>query len=279
VRSPCGVAPSIVRRCDSCVTSGILLDSSRGWPLGLWHSGQWSAVRRGHDVVIGDEASALAPAHDLQIAVAGFDDGRATFHPIPPIEIMDAAKRPIGGVMNVSADHAIEAAAPGLIRHGFFKGSDESHRSLDAVLQVGGQRPIAETKVTAAPVQGMIEPKGELRAAVTQNGEPTRSADHDIEFVAVQYAIAPAFGAGVHGVAADFDAAEAQANVVAQTLVVIARNQHQANALAHLAQEFLHDVVVSLRPVRPAPHFPEIDDIADEINDLRLVVLEKFEQI
>ena len=58
------------------------------------------------------------------------------------------------------------------------------------------------------------------------------------------------------------------AAVVAQAFVVIAGNEDDARALARLAQQLLQHVVVGLRPVRAAAHFPEVDDVADEIDRL-----------
>ena len=45
--------------------------------------------------------------------------------------------------------------------------------------------------------------------------------------------------------------------------------------LRDLAQELLQHVVVRLRPVRPAPHAPEIDDVADQVDDVGVVCLRK----
>src|SRR5262245_33104820 len=182
-------------------------------------------------------------------------------------------------MVDVPADHAVKTTEPRLVGHSLFKGNDEGDRALDAVFQKGRERPVAETEMPAAPVQGMIEPQRQLVTAIAQNGEPARGAHDHVELVTVQHAIPPPFGGRVHGVPADFDAAKAQADKVAQALVVISWNEHKAHALAHLSQQFLHHVVVRLRPVRPALDLPEVDDIADEVYDVRLVVLEQLEQL
>jgi hypothetical protein len=57
-----------------------------------------------------------------------------------------------------------------------------------------------------------------------------------------------------------------RATSIAQSFVVIAGNEDDARAVADFPQQFLHHVVVCLRPVRATAHFPEIDDIADEID-------------
>ena len=54
------------------------------------------------------------------------------------------------------------------------------------------------------------------------------------------------------GAVGDLDAAEMRALEIAQELVVVAGDVDDARALARLAQQFLHHVVVALRPM-PGP--------------------------
>jgi hypothetical protein len=69
----------------------------------------------------------------------------------------------------------------------------------------------------------------------------------------------------VRGFGQDRYAAEPVSGEIAETLVVVAGNIDNARSLARLAQEFLDDVVMILAPVPGAPHAPDIDDIADEV--------------
>ena len=66
--------------------------------------------------------------------------------------------------------------------------------------------------------------------------------------------------------------------IVAQELVVIARQIDDAGALARLAQQLLHHVVVRLRPVPAATQLPAVDDVADQIDRFGVVVAEEVEQ-
>src|SRR5262249_8532139 len=59
---------------------------------------------------------------------------------------------------------------------------------------------------------------------------------------------------------------------------VIAGNVDDAHALARLAQELLHHVVVRLRPVPTRPELPPVDDVADEVNRIGVVVAQEIEQ-
>jgi hypothetical protein len=82
----------------------------------------------------------------------------------------------------------------------------------------------------------------------------------------------------VHGPVCELDAAEVRADVVAQELVVVPGQVDQARSFPHLAQELLHHVVVGLWPVPAGPEAPAVDDVADEVDHVRVVVPEKVEQ-
>ncbi len=90
--------------------------------------------------------------------------------------------------------------------------------------------------------------------------------------------IALAVGRRVHRLVLDLDAAEVLAAVLADALVVIARNEDDARALAHLAQQLLQHVVVRLGPDGAAADAPEVDDVADQIDRVGLGLLEEIEQ-
>jgi len=74
------------------------------------------------------------------------------------------------------------------------------------------------------------------------------------------------------------DAAEVGAEIVAQELVVVARHVDDARALARLAQELLHHVVVRLRPIPARAQLPAVDDVADQVDRLGVVPAQEIEQ-
>ena len=113
---------------------------------------------------------------------------------------------------------------------------------------------------------------------VAEEGEPARVAHDDVELVAVDDEHGLAVGGLVQRVVDDFDAAEIEAGVIAREFVVIARHIDDARALARLAQQLLDDVIVRLRPVPAALQPPAVDDVADEIDRVGVVVFEEIEQ-
>ena len=59
---------------------------------------------------------------------------------------------------------------------------------------------------------------------------------------------------------------------------MIAGNVNQPRALARPAQQFLHHVVVRLRPIPGRAQRPAVDDIADEVDRFCVVMAEEVEQ-
>ena len=74
------------------------------------------------------------------------------------------------------------------------------------------------------------------------------------------------------------DAAKMGAVIVAQELVVIAGEINDARALARLAHELLHHVVVRLRPIPARSQLPAVNDVADQIDRFGIVVAQELEE-
>ena len=113
---------------------------------------------------------------------------------------------------------------------------------------------------------------------VAEVREPLGTLDHAVEQVAVYDPELATVRRLVNPFVRHFDATEVVLHVFARELVVVAGDEDHARAFARLAQQFLHHVVVCLRPVPGAPQLPAVDDVADEVWRLALDVLEKREQ-
>ena len=95
--------------------------------------------------------------------------------------------------------------------------------------------------------------------------------DH-VELVTVNDEIALAVSRGMNRPSLDLDAAEGQAEELAGEFIVIAGNEHHPRAATNLAQQFLDDVVMHLRPVPARAQPPAIDDVADQVDRVGLDV-------
>ena len=147
-------------------------------------------------------------------------------------------------------------------------------------LQLGPfrQRPIRRAQHAAQSVEHAVGGEREVVGLVAQERQPARLRHHQVEDVAVHDQIAAAVGALVDGVLHHLDAAEMGAVIAAQEFVVVARDVDDARTLAALAQQFLHHVVMRLRPIPRRAQRPAVDDVADEVNGVGFVVAQEVEQ-
>ena len=63
-----------------------------------------------------------------------------------------------------------------------------------------------------------------------------------------------------------------------EKLVVIPGDIDYSRPLARFAKDFLDDVVMLLRPVNTTPERPDVDQIADDIERLEIILLQEGEQ-
>src|SRR5271166_3887569 len=123
-----------------------------------------------------------------------------------------------------------------------------------------------------------VEPKYEGVGAIPKQCQPPRVHDDGVENIAMQHKEAPAVCGDVDRFLGDFHATELQANVPAQPLVVIARDVNDPGALADLAQDFLNDIIVRLRPIPRFLQPPAVDDVANQVDRLGFGFAEKIEE-
>ena len=119
----------------------------------------------------------------------------------------------------------------------------------------------------------MVHRQGDRIGTVAERCEPFGIKHNTVEFVAVDDKKTPAVGCAMDRLAENYDMTEATARKISKILVVIARDIDQPRALARLAQKFLDNVVVGLRPVPTSLHAPSIDDIPDEVEIFRFGIL------
>lgn len=73
--------------------------------------------------------------------------------------------------------------------------------------------------------------------------------------------------------------AEAHAEELLEEFVVVAGDERDACLLAVLAQQFLDQDIVFLRPEPFAPELPAVDEIADDVEVLAFRVAQEIEQL
>ncbi|GJE62734.1 hypothetical protein MPOCJGCO_4869 [Methylobacterium trifolii] len=206
------------------------------------------------------------------------DDRGAGFHPVAGVEVAQAVDLAVGRMVDVAADHPVRPLPPGLVGQEPLELADEVDRVLHLQLRPGREGPVGQPEAAAQLVQAGVDEQREAVGAVPEVGEPAGVAHHHVELVAVDDEVAAPVRRLVDAALGDLDAAEGGADVVAQELVVVAGHVDQPGALAHLAQQLLHHVVVPLRPVPARAELPAVHDVAHEVDRVCVVVLEEVEQ-
>ncbi len=159
----------------------------------------------------------------------------------------------------------------------FLESSDEAYRVLDLFLRVGAERPVTEAEPAAHEINRRIEREQESVANVAREREPLYVLHHGVELVPVNNEHPASVRQTMNGVLLQGDITIG-AIKFGEQIVVIPRNVNDACALARLAQDFLHDVVVLLRPVNSAPQLPDVDQVAHHIERFEFVLPQEIEQ-
>ena len=132
-------------------------------------------------------------------------------------------------------------------------------------------------KDSAEEIHRSIERQEDMVADIADMGEPTEILHDRVEFVPMNHKETLATRRRM-------DATRLNAHIgvdtgkVRDALIMVARDVDDPSATATLAQDFLDDVAVLLRPVETTLHRPEIDEITDHIERLTLEGSEKSEK-
>lgn len=200
------------------------------------------------------------------------------FHPIARIHISDAEIVVHGRVVNMAADHAVDLLPPRFRRQKLLEAADEVHRVLHLQFGPSRQGPVGETEPAPRNVEVGVDEKSRRIGSVPKEGEPAGMPDDQIELISMDHEIALSIRRLMDRMVGERDSAQADAHVIAQELVVVSGHVDEGRALAHLAEQFLHHVVMALRPIPARFEPPSIDDVADEIDRLGVIGSEKVQE-
>ena len=129
----------------------------------------------------------------------------------------------------------------------------------------------------AHPMHRLVGLQQDLVADVADVRQPAHVLHHGVQFVPVHDEDFPSVPRAVDGPRHDLDVAEITGKL-RDKLVMVSRNVDHPCPFARLAQDFLYDIAVRLRPVAAAAQRPDVDQVADQIEGLELMVAEELEQ-
>ncbi|HST02619.1 MAG TPA: hypothetical protein VLJ84_13255, partial [Usitatibacter sp.] len=130
---------------------------------------------------------ALLPVDDPEFAGLQLHQRREAFHPIAVVAIEDPADVADLRLVDVPADHAVEAALARFGRERRLEVADVVDGVLHALLEELRERPVREPQVRARPVEPLVQLQREHVEPVAQVREPLRALHHRVEEVAVDH--------------------------------------------------------------------------------------------
>ena len=181
------------------------------------------------------------PIDDAQAAHRIFGERGAAFDPVPVVAIDHARDVLDLGMVDVPADHPVEATRTGFACKCVLEIADEAGGVLHLQLQIGRERPVRHPQTAARGVERVVERKRKLIGAVAQIGEPFGVSDDAIEQIAMDHQQLASVCRPMHDFGLEFDTAKHQTAIVAQRLVVIARYVDHTRAGFDLAQNLGDD--------------------------------------
>ena len=219
----------------------------------------------------------LVKLEKLHASVEVLDHGRAAFNPIATVVVGRAVDFADRSGMDVAAEHTVHIVILRIAHDGLLEFPNEADDIFDLGFDIGAERPVAKAGEAADEINDSIAAHEQDIADVAQVSEPAHVLHNGIEFVSVHDEQSAAVRRFVNGV---FLKRHARIMPVegGEEFVVIADDVDDFRSLPAFAQKFLNDVVVLLRPVNATAKGPNVDEVADKVEGVKLHILQKIEE-
>ena len=181
-------------------------------------------------------------------------------------------------MVDMAADDAVDLAAARFVGHHLLEAADEAYRPLDPDLCPGRERPVGQPEQPPRAGDQPVDDDSKVVGTVAEIGQPAYRVDDPVELIAMDDEEAAAVGSLVQRPVGHDDAAEMGALEIPQELVMVAGDVNDAGALARLPEQLLDHVIVRLRPVPGPPQPPAVDDVADQVDGVRVMVAKEVDQ-
>jgi len=233
------------------------------------------------DLVEGEEGFDV---DDFEGSVVMLDERGGAFDPVAAVGVekgfVGAGE---GGVVNfglvdVSADDAVEVAAGGFGEEGGFEVGDEGAGGFDAGFDCGGEGVSLEADEGAGGVEEPVEGDEVVVGPGAEEAHDGGMLDDEVVFVSVGDQEGFTASGAVDGAVGELDSAEVQAGVLPEGVVVIAGDVGDVGTLFGDFEQATNDLVVHHRPAPTGAEGENVDDVADEVEPLAINMLEKRRQ-
>lgn len=205
------------------------------------------------------------------------DESCAIFYPVPRVGVRHAVDGTEFRNVDVPADYAVHLVTASPLHDGRFEVGDVLDGTLGRRLGSGGERPVRLVHPSPHAVDVTVEGEKAAVRPASNLREPAGVAHHAVELVAVQDKETPPVGGFVNGPLLDGDVSELKTGKLSGGLVVVAGDVGHLGLSGSLQQD-LQQLVVGGGPIPGALQRPAVNDIADEVILVGLVMGEKVEK-
>lgn len=216
---------------------------------------------------------------EFDLAVEIFNQSRATFNPIPTVQILQAINHLHLGTVDVAADDTIRSL---IARHGNERVliiGDVFDGGLGLEFQIRRQRPVAKTQRTAQPVEMEVEVENPVVKVRAEFFQQMVEVSQTVRLMAVDDEIFFPVGGGVDRLPRHGHAAETHPGKLINELVVIAGDVDDLCLLAAFAEQFLDEDVVVVAPEPAELQFPAVNEVANYVEVFAVHHAQEFQQL
>jgi len=172
----------------------------------------------------------------------------------------------------MAAEHPLDMKLFRVTSDGIFVGADEADSVFHARFDRFAKRPVTKAKDAPDKIHEGIEGEEELITDVAEKGKPSHILHHGIQLVPVQDENAPPIGGEMDRMLLNRYRAVGT-EMAREKLIVISWNIDDTRPFARFAEQLLNDVVVLLRPINATSQRPDVDQVANDIERVELVLL------
>ena len=176
--------------------------------------------------------------------------------------------------VNMTADHPVAAAIPGMIQQPLLEPAQERNHALDPSLQPAAQPPRRPAQPSTDLVDQPIDGQQQFVAQRPQVREPAGAEFHIVELVPVQHQVPAAIDGLVNELVGHFDP-QVVFQKLPQELVVVSGCIADRHTGGGPAQKVMQDPRVGRIPTPGTAETPAVDKVAYDVQEFRLVGFQK----
>eukprot|EP00998_Keelungia_sp_KM082_P004144 NODE_1521_length_1309_cov_1.384941_g1508_i0.p2 GENE.NODE_1521_length_1309_cov_1.384941_g1508_i0~~NODE_1521_length_1309_cov_1.384941_g1508_i0.p2 ORF type:complete len:242 (+),score=34.14 NODE_1521_length_1309_cov_1.384941_g1508_i0:353-1078(+) len=220
----------------------------------------------------------FGPVQKFKLAILVFDKGGAAFDPVSVIAIKHITDHAFFGMMDMTANHAIDLALGGFVGDGIFEIADELNGVFDPVFKIGRKRPVTVSKAAANAVIVTVKGDGQVVGRVPKIGQPSGIFDNPVKFIAMNDQQAFAIGCFVDIVHFDIDMPKGHIDKFTGKFIMVSGDKDDFGAIFCLIHDCRDNSMVTFRPIPAFLEPPAVNNVTDQIIGICCYFIEEIQK-